>query len=68
MGKKERRNSKYNRTKSRFFEKTKLTNLQPDSLIKIKRRFKLTKLEMIKRGYNNIKIQCRNVEMQKYRG
>ena len=22
---------------------------------------------MIKRGYNNIKIQCRNVEMQKYR-
>ena len=39
---------KINETKSWFFEKTKLTNLQPDSSRKKERRIKSTKLEMEK--------------------
>ena len=37
---------KINKTKSWFFEKIKLTNLQPDSSRIKQRRIKLTKLEM----------------------
>ena len=39
---------KINKTKSWFFEKIKLTNLQPDSSRKKERRIKSTKFEMKK--------------------
>ena len=39
---------KINKTKSWFFEKIKLTSLQPDSLMKKERRIKSKKLEMKK--------------------
>ena len=39
---------KINKTKTWFFEKIKLTKLQPDSSRKKERRIKLTKLEMKK--------------------
>ena len=39
---------KSNKTESWFFEKIKLTNLQPDSSRKKERRIKSTKLEMKK--------------------
>ena len=39
---------KNNKTKSWFFEKIKLTNLQPDSSRKKERRIKSTKLEIKK--------------------
>ena len=48
-----------NKTKSWFFEKINLTNLQPDSSRKKERRIKSTKLEMKRRGYNR---QCRNMK------
>ena len=51
---------KINKTKSWFFEKIKLTNLQPDSSRKKDRRIKSTKLEMKKK-----KLQQ---TMQKYKG
>ena len=51
---------KINETKSWFFEKTKLTNLQPDSSRKKERRIKSTKLEMEKERLQQT--------MQKYKG
>ena len=64
MEKNERNNSKYNKTKSWFFEKTNKIGKPLARLINLKKRIlKSTKLEMIKRGYNNIEIQCRSVEM-----
>ena len=50
---------KINKTKNWFFEKIKLTNLQPDSSRKRERRIKSTKLEMKRRGYLR---QCRNTK------
>ena len=49
---------KSNKTESWFFEKIKLTNLQPDSSRKKERRIKSTKLEMKKKRVQQI--------MQKY--
>ena len=51
---------KINKTKSWFFEKIKLTNLQPDSSRKKERRIKSTKLEMKKERLQQT--------MQKYKG
>ena len=51
---------KINKTKSWFFEKIKLTSLQPDSSRKIEGRIKSTKLEMKKE-----KLQQ---TMKKYKG
>ena len=51
---------KINKTKSWFFEKIKLTNLQPDSSKKKERRIKSTKLEMKEEGLQQT--------MQKYKG
>ena len=50
---------KINKTKSWFFKKIKLTNLQPDSSREKKRRIKSTKLEM--------KKEMLQQTMQKYR-
>ena len=51
---------KINKTKSWFFEKIKLTNLQPDSSRKKERKIKSTKLEMKKERLQQT--------VQKYRG
>ena len=51
---------KINKTKNWFFEKIKLTSLQPDSSRKKERRIKSTKLEM--------KKQRLQQTMQKYKG
>ena len=51
---------KINETKTCFFEKIKLTSLQPDSLRKKERRIKSTKLEMKKERLQQT--------MQKYKG
>ena len=51
---------KINKTKSWFFEKIKLKNLQPDSSRKKERRIKSTKLEMKKERLQQT--------MQKYKG
>ena len=51
---------KINKTKSWFFEKIKLTNLQPDSSRKKERAIKLTKLEMKKERLQQT--------MQKFKG
>ena len=51
---------KINKTKTWFFEKIKLTKLQPDSSRKKERRIKATKLEMKKEGLQQT--------MQKYKG
>ena len=55
---------KINRTKSWFFQKIKLTNLQPDSSRTKERRIKSIKLEMKMRGYNNVD-NCRNTKEYK---
>ena len=52
--------AKINKTKSWFFEKIKLTSLQPDSSRKRERRIKSTKLEMKKERLQQ--------KMQKYKG
>ena len=51
---------KINKTKSWFFEKIKLANLQPDSSRKKERRIKSAKLEMKKERLQQT--------MQKYKG
>ena len=51
---------KINKTKSWFFDKIKLTNIQPDSSGKKEKRIKSTKLEM--------KKQRLQQTMQKYKG
>ena len=52
--------AKINKTKSWFFEKIKLTNIQPDSSRKKERRVKSTKLE--------IKKERLQQTMKKYKG
>ena len=51
---------KINKTKGWFFEKIKLTNIQPDSSRKKEREIKSTKLEM--------KKEILQQTMQKYKG